>query len=159
MVATQFPPNSGPPPWWECSGLVVGLTYFPAAFIVPLTGNRFYCRYLCRSAPLLLAPTMPVSGIEMDTEQCVDCRRCEQTCDMGIPVWSQGRETGKSHRQPGDCMGYCALHHLLSHGCTGDTGCAQPAATGTTTEYQPSAEAAEPTFRGGARASPGRPGS
>lgn len=107
MVATQFPPNSWTATLVGMFGLVVGLTYFGSFFIVPLTGNRFYCRYLCPfGATFGLLNHAGFYGIEMDTEQCVDCRRCEQACDMGIPVWSQGRETGKVTGLE-DCMG-CA---------------------------------------------------
>jgi len=45
-------------------------------------------------------------GIEMDTEWCIDCQRCEQACDMAIPVWQQGKATGQVTGIE-DCMG-CA---------------------------------------------------
>jgi polyferredoxin len=47
LVATQFPPNAWTVSFVGGFGLVVGLTYFGSFFLVPLTGNRFYCRYLC----------------------------------------------------------------------------------------------------------------
>ena len=40
----------------------------------------------------------------MDKDACVDCRRCEQVCDMGIPVARQGREHGRVSGLE-DCMG------------------------------------------------------
>ncbi|MEN8167150.1 MAG: FAD-dependent oxidoreductase [Pseudomonadota bacterium] len=107
MVATQFPPNA-----WTASlvgmfALVVGLTYFGTFFITPITGNRFYCRYLCPfGATFGLLNHAGFYGIEMDTQRCIDCRRCEQACDMGIPVWRQGKETGEVTGIE-DCMG-CA---------------------------------------------------
>lgn len=107
MAVTQFPPNA-----WSASlvgafGLVVGLTYFGSFFLVPLTGNRFYCRYLCPfGATFGLLNHAGFYGIEMERERCIDCRRCEQVCDMGIPVWQQGREHGRITGLE-DCMG-CA---------------------------------------------------
>jgi len=107
LVSTQFPPNT-----WTVSlvgmfGLVLGLTYFGSFFIVPITGNRFYCRYLCPyGATFGLLNHAGFYGIEMNTEQCVDCRRCEQACDMGIPVWKQGKAAGEVTGLE-DCMG-CA---------------------------------------------------
>lgn len=107
MVSTQFPPNS-----WSVAlvggfGMVVGLTYFGSFFIVPITGNRFYCRYLCPfGATFGLLNHAGYYGINMDQERCIDCRRCDQVCDMGIPVWSQGQASGTVTGLE-DCMG-CA---------------------------------------------------
>ncbi|MBU0498816.1 MAG: FAD-dependent oxidoreductase [Gammaproteobacteria bacterium] len=107
MAVTQFPPNA-----WSASlvgafGLVVGLTYFGSFFLVPLTGNRFYCRYLCPfGATFGLLNHAGFYGIEMERGRCIDCRRCEQVCDMGIPVWRQGRDHGRVTGLE-DCMG-CA---------------------------------------------------
>ena len=42
----------------------------------------------------------------MDKTRCIDCRRCEQACDMGIPVWEQGKATAAITGLE-DCMG-CA---------------------------------------------------
>ncbi|MDH5649099.1 MAG: FAD-dependent oxidoreductase, partial [Gammaproteobacteria bacterium] len=45
-------------------------------------------------------------GINMNVDRCNDCRRCEQVCDMGIPVWEQGKLNGRVTAIE-DCMG-CA---------------------------------------------------
>jgi len=84
---------------------LVGVTYFGSFFIAPLTGNRFYCRYLCPyGATFGLLNHIGYYGIRMDKDACVDCRRCEQACDMGIPVWQQGKEHGRVTGLE-DCMG------------------------------------------------------
>lgn len=107
MVATQFPPNS-----WTLSlvgafGLTVGLTYFGSFFLIPLTGNRFYCRYLCPyGATFGLLNHAGCYGLELDRGRCIDCRRCEQACDMGIPLWEQGKVQGRITGLE-ECMG-CA---------------------------------------------------
>ncbi|USF88696.1 FAD-dependent oxidoreductase [Candidatus Endoriftia persephone] len=107
MVATQFPPNAWTATLVGMFALVVGLTYFGTFFITPITGNRFYCRYLCPfGATFGLLNHAGFFGIKMDPEQCIDCRRCEQACDMGIPVWQQGKTTGEVTSIE-DCMG-CA---------------------------------------------------
>ncbi|MCU7843929.1 MAG: FAD-dependent oxidoreductase [Candidatus Thiodiazotropha sp. (ex Monitilora ramsayi)] len=107
MVSTQFPPNTWTVTLVGMFGLTVGLTYFGSFFIIPITGNRFYCRYLCPYGSTFgLLNHAGFYGIEMDAKQCVDCRRCEQVCDMGIPVWKQGKATG-SVTGLEDCMG-CA---------------------------------------------------
>lgn len=107
MVATQFPPNS-----WTVSlvgsfGLVVGLTYFATFFLMPLTGNRFYCRTLCPfGATFGLLNHAGFYRIAMDKDKCIRCARCEQACDMGIPVMRQGQAHGQITGLE-DCMG-CA---------------------------------------------------
>jgi glutamate synthase (NADPH/NADH) small chain len=107
MVSTQFPPNTWTATLVGMFGMVVGLTYFGTFFITPITGNRFYCRYLCPfGATFGLLNHAGFYKIEMNPEQCIDCRRCEQACDMGIPVWQQGKSSGEVTGLE-DCMG-CA---------------------------------------------------
>ena len=107
MVVTQFPPNSWTVSFVGGFYLLVALTYFGSFFVAPLVGNRFYCRYLCPyGATFGLLNHAGFYGIEMDRDRCNDCRRCEQVCDMGIPVWEQGRESGRLTTLE-DCMG-CA---------------------------------------------------
>lgn len=107
MVVTQFPPNSWTVGFVGGFYLIVGLTYFGTFFIAPLVGNRFYCRYLCPyGATFGLLNHAGFYGIEMDGDKCIDCGRCEQVCDMGIPVQTQGRQIGRVTALE-DCMG-CA---------------------------------------------------
>lgn len=107
MVSTQFPPNTWTVTLVGMFGLIVGLTYFGSFFIIPFTGNRFYCRYLCPfGATFGLLNHAGYYGIKMDRQHCVDCQRCEQVCDMGIPVWQQGKASGEVTGIE-DCMG-CA---------------------------------------------------
>ncbi|MEW8550694.1 MAG: FAD-dependent oxidoreductase [Candidatus Thiodiazotropha endolucinida] len=107
LVATQYPPNTWTTTLVGLFALVVGITYFGSFFIIPITGNRFYCRYLCPYGSTFgLLNHAGFYSIKMDTRQCIDCRRCEQACDMGIPVWKQGRTSGEVTGLE-DCMG-CA---------------------------------------------------
>jgi glutamate synthase (NADPH/NADH) small chain len=107
MVVTQFPPNSWTVSFVGGFYLIVAVTYFGTFFIAPLTGNRFYCRYLCPfGATFGLLNHAGFYGIDMDTDKCIDCQRCEQVCDMGIPVWEQGKQAGRVTAIE-DCMG-CA---------------------------------------------------
>ncbi len=107
MVVTQFPPNSWTVSFVGGFYLIVALSYFGSFFIAPLVGNRFYCRYLCPyGATFGLLNHAGFYGIEMQTDKCNDCQRCEQVCDMGIPVWKQGKQSGRVTALE-DCMG-CA---------------------------------------------------
>ncbi len=107
MVVTQFPPNSWTVSFVGIFYLLIAITYFGSFFISPLVGNRFYCRYLCPyGATFGLLNHAGFYSINMDKEKCNDCLRCEQVCDMGIPVWQQGQQAGRVTALE-DCMG-CA---------------------------------------------------
>jgi len=107
MVVTQYPPNSWTVSFVGGFYLIVAVTYFGTFFIAPIVGNRFYCRYLCPyGATFGLLNHAGFYGINMDTDKCIDCQRCEQVCDMGIPVWRQGKDAGRVTAIE-DCMG-CA---------------------------------------------------
>lgn len=105
MVVTQFPPNSWTVSFVGGFYLLVALSYFGSFFLAPLVGNRFYCRYLCPyGATFGLLNHAGFYSIEMQKDQCNDCQRCEQVCDMGIPVWRQGKKSGRITAIE-DCMG------------------------------------------------------
>lgn len=105
MVVTQYPPSSWTVSFVGLFYLVVALTYFGTFFVAPIVGNRFYCRYLCPyGATFGLLNHAGFYGIRMDRDKCNDCRRCEQVCDMGIPVWEQGKQHGRITGIE-DCMG------------------------------------------------------
>lgn len=107
IVVTLYPPNAWTVSFVSLFYLVVALTYFGTFFVAPLVGNRFYCRYLCPyGATFGLLNHAGFYGIDLDRDKCVDCRRCEQVCDMGIPVWEQGKAHGRVTGIE-DCMG-CA---------------------------------------------------
>lgn len=105
MIVTLYPPNSWTVSFVGLFYLIVGLTYFGTFFIAPITGNRFYCRYLCPyGATFGLLNHAGFYDIRMNQDKCNDCRRCEQVCDMGIPVWEQGKQFGRITGIE-DCMG------------------------------------------------------
>ncbi|MDQ1315848.1 MAG: glutamate synthase small chain, partial [Pseudomonadota bacterium] len=107
IVVTLYPPNTWTVSFVGLFYLTVAFTYFGTFFAAPLVGNRFYCRYLCPyGATFGLLNHAGFYGIQMDTDKCVDCRRCEEVCDMGIPVWQQGKASGRVTGIE-DCMG-CA---------------------------------------------------
>ncbi len=107
MVVTQFPPNSWTVSFVGGFYLIVAMTYFGTFLLAPIVGNRFYCRYLCPyGATFGLLNHAGFYGINMDVDKCNDCQRCEQVCDMGIPVWRQGKDAGRVTALE-DCMG-CA---------------------------------------------------
>ena len=107
IVVTLYPPNAWTVSFVGLFYLLVAITYFGTFFAAPLIGNRAYCRYLCPYGSTFgLLNHAGFYGIRMDKDKCVDCQRCEQVCDMGIPVWRQGKESGRVTGIE-DCMG-CA---------------------------------------------------
>ncbi len=78
--------------------------YFISLFLIPLTGNRNYCRYLCPWGALYgLVGRVGFFQIRARKEQCVPCNLCEKACDMGIPL-RQMIETQGRIKTP-DCVG------------------------------------------------------
>jgi glutamate synthase (NADPH) small chain len=78
--------------------------YYLSFLLIPLSGNRNFCRILCPFAGLW--GILSVAGlyrIKADTSACTGCKRCEQVCDMGIPIAKLVREKGAVRTI--ECMG------------------------------------------------------
>lgn len=78
--------------------------YYASFLLIPLTGNRNFCRILCPFAALWGA--LSVAGfykIVAQKEKCTGCRQCEQVCDMGIPIAAMVQE--KAEVRTVECMG------------------------------------------------------
>ncbi|MBI4859493.1 MAG: hypothetical protein HY815_04430 [Candidatus Riflebacteria bacterium] len=85
---------------------LVPLAYYLSFLLVPVTGNRNFCRYLCPFGSVYGA--VSVAGffkIVGDPERCSGCGLCERECDMGVPVATLIRERGEVRVM--DCMGCC----------------------------------------------------
>jgi len=79
-------------------------SYFFSLLLVPLLGNRNYCRYVCPFGALYgLLNVLGFYRIRAEPEKCRGCGRCERECDMGIPVQRLVRERGEVNVV--DCMG------------------------------------------------------
>ena len=79
--------------------------YFATLLLSPLIGNRSWCRFGCPyAATFSLLNKVGFFGVAMDRDRCIDCRRCEQVCDMAIPIWRQGQDTGRVTAIE-ECMG------------------------------------------------------
>lgn len=95
-------------------------TYYGSFLLIPLTGNRNFCRVLCPYAALW--GTLSVAGlfrIKAKKELCTGCRRCESVCDMGIPIARLVREKGEVRTVEcmgcNRCVGACPQQVLSSH--------------------------------------------
>ena len=78
--------------------------YYASFLLIPLTGNRNFCRILCPFAALW--GVLSVAGlyrIKAKKEECIECGKCDQVCDMGIPVARLVREKGEIRTI--ECMG------------------------------------------------------
>lgn len=70
--------------------------YYLSFLLVPLTGNRNFCRYLCPFGSFYgLVGTLGFFRIEADRSLCTGCGQCTSSCDMGIPVQSLVDERGE----------------------------------------------------------------
>lgn len=78
--------------------------YFASLLVIPWTGNRNYCRYLCPWGSLYgLIGKLGFFKVVADKEQCIECDICEDICDMGVPILSLIREKGEIN--VADCVG------------------------------------------------------
>lgn len=105
LVVTMYPPNAWSVRLVGIFYLILALTYFGSFFLMPITGNRFYCRHICPfGATFGLLNHYGLYDIKLDNTKCIACKRCEQVCDMGIPVQQQGHAFGHVMGLE-DCMG------------------------------------------------------
>jgi len=79
--------------------------YFLSFLVVPWTGNRNYCRYLCPYGTTFgaVGNILGFGKIEADRERCIYCQLCEKECDLGIPIRSLIRTKGEI--KVADCVG------------------------------------------------------
>ncbi len=78
--------------------------YYASFLLIPFTGNRNFCRILCPFAGLW--GMLSVAGfyrIRAERTACTGCRRCEQVCDMGIPIAELVKKKGEIRTI--ECMG------------------------------------------------------
>jgi polyferredoxin len=95
-------------------------TYYGSFLLIPLTGNRNFCRILCPYAALW--GTLSITGlfrIKAKQELCTGCKKCESVCDMGIPIARMVREKGEVRTVEcmgcNRCVGACPQNVLSSH--------------------------------------------
>ncbi len=78
--------------------------FFASLMIVPLTGNRNYCRYLCPWGAMYgLVGRVGFFRVAADRERCKPCNLCESACDMGVPLRRLIAERGEI--KVADCVG------------------------------------------------------
>jgi len=74
---------------------IIPLGYYVSFLVIPWTGNRNFCRYLCPFGSVYGA--VSVAGfyrIDANPALCHQCGRCDRDCDMGVPVSVLVREKG-----------------------------------------------------------------
>jgi polyferredoxin len=78
--------------------------FFASLVIIPLTGSRNYCRYLCPWGAMYgLIGRSGFFRVAADRERCIPCNLCESACDMGLPLRRLIAERGEI--KLADCVG------------------------------------------------------
>ncbi|MEA1968061.1 MAG: 4Fe-4S binding protein [Thermodesulfobacteriota bacterium] len=72
-----------------------------AIMLIPLLIPRFFCKYLCFQKAMynIINRFLPFTSIHRNTDQCVECRKCDKACPMGINISTMDSIKGK------DCIG------------------------------------------------------
>ncbi|MDY6861497.1 MAG: transporter [Thermodesulfobacteriota bacterium] len=79
-------------------------TYYLSFLLLPIMGNRNYCRFLCPYSALWgILSRLGFYKIKADVEKCIDCKLCEKSCDMGIPINHLVKTKGEVNTI--ECMG------------------------------------------------------
>ncbi len=83
------------------------LTFQVGVFVIPFLGGRAKCRYNCpMGAYLGFFQKLGRFRLAADASKCISCSKCDQTCDMGIPVMEFAVQGGQLNYP--DCTG-CGL--------------------------------------------------
>jgi glutamate synthase (NADPH/NADH) small chain len=78
--------------------------FFVSLLVIPVTGNRNWCRFLCPWGALYgLVGRVGFYKIEADMAKCTDCGACDRVCEMGVPVSSLIKKSGQV--KVADCVG------------------------------------------------------
>lgn len=97
---------------------VIFLVLIPAV----LFGKRVFCHYFCWMAPFMVIGTkvrhflhLPGLHISAEKEKCISCRKCNQSCPMGLNVVElveDNQDFGTECIQCGSCVDHCPRHAL-----------------------------------------------
>ncbi len=92
---------------WYSLIFVYYLTFIAGVAVIPILGARAKCRYNCAMGFYLgFFQTRGRFRLAADARLCIECSKCDDVCDMGIPVMDFGKVGGLlNHAQ---CTG-CAL--------------------------------------------------
>jgi len=78
--------------------------FFASLLIIPFTGSRNYCRFLCPWGAMYgLTGRVGLFRVAADRERCIPCNLCESACDMGVPLRSLIEKRGEI--KIADCVG------------------------------------------------------
>ena len=78
--------------------------FYASLLIIPLTGSRNYCRYLCPWGGMYgLTGRLGFFRVAANRQLCQPCNQCEAACDMGIPLRRLIEQRGEI--KVADCVG------------------------------------------------------
>jgi polyferredoxin len=103
-----------PPYFQEVAAAFIGVVtiiYFTSFLLMPFSGSRNYCRWVCPFGGTFgILNKIGFYKIKAHRDLCIGCKQCDKACDMGIPVHSLVTEKGEVNVP--DCMGCgrCITH-------------------------------------------------
>ncbi len=83
---------------------LVFYAYYGSFLLLPLLGNRNFCRFACPFGAVWgLVGRFGFFRIRAQSERCVACGTCDSVCDMGVPMSSMAPHKGTIRTT--ECMG------------------------------------------------------
>jgi ferredoxin len=74
-----------------------------------------FCKYLCPMAACLnLLSRIGLIRVRRNPDTCIDCRRCDETCQWGITVSDTARLRSAECSNCQDCVRSCPVPHTLT---------------------------------------------
>ncbi len=87
---------------------VVTITVLVSLFLLSLTIKNFWCRYLCPYGAVLgLLSKIGVVKVVRDTEKCIDCHKCEESCPSYIKITKKEKVTSAECTMCSECINAC----------------------------------------------------
>ena len=119
---------------WYQLVFVTYLTFLAGIAVIPLWGARAKCRYNCpMGAYLGFIQKLGRFRLAADASKCIACSKCDDACDMGIPIMKFAMQGGLLNSSQctgcGICLSVCPTD-VLSFSYSGEksigTSCGKP---------------------------------
>jgi len=87
------------------SFFVLKVSVLALVVVLAIAHHRSFCKVMCPvGAMVALTNRFSLFSIRLKKDQCIECRKCDRSCPMDVPV-SQSKEHGKPVNRKLECIG------------------------------------------------------